>query len=119
MIVRKAYGGAYDVMGSKHLGADINLAWPTAEIAVMGAKGAVSILHRRELLEAEDPAALHAEFEERYARDLANPWRAAERGYVDAVIAPSETRRELARALALTASKREAGPARKHGNIPL
>ncbi len=119
IIVRKAYGGAYVVMGSKHLAADVNLAWPTAEIAVMGAKGAVSILHRRELLEAEDPSALHEEFEERYARDLANPWRAAERGYVDAVIAPSETRRELARALDLTASKREAGPARKHGNIPL
>ncbi len=119
VIVRKAYGGAYDVMGSKHLGADVNLAWPTAEIAVMGAKGAVSILHRRELLAADDPAALHEEFEERYARDLANPWRAAERGYLDAVILPSETRRELARALELTASKREAGPARKHGNIPL
>ncbi|MEX2549121.1 MAG: acyl-CoA carboxylase subunit beta [Nitriliruptoraceae bacterium] len=119
IIVRKAYGGAYDVMGSKHLGADVNLAWPTAEIAVMGAKGAVSILHRRELLEAEDPDALHAEFEERYARDLANPWRAAERGYVDAVIAPAETRRELTRALAFTATKRQQGPARKHGNIPL
>ncbi len=119
VIVRKAYGGAYDVMGSKHLGADVNLAWPTAEIAVMGAKGAVSILHRRELTEADDPATLHAEFEARYARDLANPWRAAERGYVDAVIAPSETRTELARALDLTASKREPGPARKHGNIPL
>ncbi len=119
IIVRKAYGGAYVVMGSKHLAADVNLAWPTAEIAVMGAKGAVSILHRRELAQAEDPSALHEEFEERYARDLANPWRAAERGYVDAVIAPSETRRELARALDLTASKREQGPARKHGNIPL
>ncbi len=119
IIVRKAYGGAYDVMGSKHLGADVNLAWPTAEIAVMGAKGAVSILHRRELLEAEDPDALHAEFEERYARDLANPWHAAERGYVDAVIAPAETRRELTRALRFTATKRQQGPARKHGNIPL
>ena len=119
VIVRKAYGGAYVVMGSKHLGADVNLAWPTAEIAVMGAKGAVSILHRRELEDAEDPTALHEEFEERYARDLANPWRAAERGYVDAVIAPSETRLELVRALDLTASKREQGPARKHGNIPL
>ncbi len=119
VIVRKAYGGAYVVMGSKHLGADVNLAWPTAEIAVMGAKGAVSILHRREIEDAEDPTALHEEFEERYARDLANPWRAAERGYVDAVIAPSETRLELVRALDLTASKREQGPARKHGNIPL
>jgi propionyl-CoA carboxylase beta chain len=119
IITRKAYGGAYDVMGSKHLGADVNLAWPTAEIAVMGAKGAVNILHRRELAEADDAEALHTEFEERYARDLANPWRAAERGYVDAVIAPSETRRELIKALAFTASKREQRPARKHGNIPL
>lgn len=119
VILRKAYGGAYDVMGSKHLGADVNLAWPTAEIAVMGARGAVSILHRRELADADDPEALHEEFEEEYARDLANPWRAAERGYVDAVIRPSATRRELVRALDFTASKREAGPARKHGNIPL
>jgi propionyl-CoA carboxylase beta chain len=119
VIVRKAYGGAYDVMGSKHLGADLNLAWPTAEVAVMGARGAVNILHRRELADAEDPDALHAEFEERYARDLANAWRAAERGYVDAVIRPSETRRELTRGLAFAATKRQPGPARKHGNIPL
>jgi len=119
VIVRKAYGGAYDVMGSKHLGADVNLAWPSAEIAVMGAKGAVSILYRRELADADDPDAMHAEFEERYARDLANPWKAAERGYVDAVIRPSETRRELIRALHFTATKREPRPARKHGNIPL
>jgi propionyl-CoA carboxylase beta chain len=119
VIVRKAYGGAYDVMGSKHLGADVNLAWPSAEIAVMGAKGAVAILHRRELEAADDPAALEAEFEERYARELANPWRAAERGFVDAVIEPSETRRELIRALRLTETKRAEVPARKHGNIPL
>jgi len=119
VILRKAYGGAYDVMGSKHVGADLNLAWPMAEVAVMGARGAVSILHRRELDAAEDPAALHAEFEERYARDLANPWRAAERGYVDAVIRPSETRRELIRGLRFTSTKRETPPSRKHGNIPL
>ena len=119
VITRKAYGGAYDVMGSKHLGADVNLAWPTAEIAVMGARGAVSILYRRELAAADDPDALHAEFEEQYARDLANPWRAAERGYVDAVIQPSATRAELISGLRFTATKREAGPARKHGNIPL
>jgi propionyl-CoA carboxylase beta chain len=119
IITRKAYGGAYDVMGSKHLGADVNLAWPTAEIAVMGAKGAVSILYRREIAAAEDPAALHAEFEEQYSQDLANPWRAAERGYVDAVIEPSRTRLELIQALRFTESKREARPARKHGNIPL
>ena len=119
IILRKAYGGAYDVMGSKHLGADVNLAWPTAEIAVMGAKGAVSILYRRELADADDPDRLHEEFEEEYARDLANPWRAAERGYVDAVIEPNQTRIELARALEFTSSKREARPPRKHGNIPL
>jgi propionyl-CoA carboxylase beta chain len=119
VIVRKAYGGAYDVMGSKHLGADVNLAWPTAEIAVMGAKGAVNILYRRELEAAEDQDAMHAAFEERYNQDLANPWRAAERGYVDAVIQPSETRRELIKALRFTATKRELRPARKHGNIPL
>jgi propionyl-CoA carboxylase beta chain len=119
IIVRKAYGGAYDVMGSKHLGADVNLAWPTAEIAVMGAKGAVNILYRRELEAAGDPEALHGEFEQRYAEDLANPWRAAERGYVDAVIRPSETRQELVKALRFTATKREQRPARKHGNIPL
>jgi acetyl-CoA carboxylase carboxyltransferase component len=119
VILRKAYGGAYDVMGSKHIGADLNLAWPTAEIAVMGARGAVSILHRRELAESDDPAAMSAEFEERYAKEFANPWRAAERGYLDAVILPSETRQQLVRGLRFTASKREATPARKHGNIPL
>ena len=119
VITRKAYGGAYDVMGSKHLGADVNLAWPTAEIAVMGAKGAVNILYRRELAKADDPDQLHDEFEEQYLRDLANPWRAAERGYVDAVIEPSQTRVELIKALRFTGSKREQRPARKHGNIPL
>ncbi|MEX0836024.1 MAG: carboxyl transferase domain-containing protein [Nitriliruptor sp.] len=119
VIVRKAYGGAYDVMGSKHLGADVNLAWPTAEIAVMGAKGAVNILYRRELEAADDQDAMHAEFEQQYAEDLANPWRAAERGYVDAVIQPSETRQQLVRALHFCAGKRETRPARKHGNIPL
>jgi propionyl-CoA carboxylase beta chain len=119
VITRKAYGGAYDVMGSKHLGADINLAWPTAEIAVMGAKGAVSILYRRELAAAEDPDAMHEEFEDRYAEDLANPWRAAERGYIDAVIQPSRTRVDLIRGLRFTKTKREDGPRRKHGNIPL
>ncbi len=119
VITRKAYGGAYDVMGSKHLGADINLAWPTAEIAVMGAKGAVNILYRRELADADDPDALHSEFEEEYLQDLANPWRAAERGYVDEVIEPSRTRVELVKALRFTETKREGRPARKHGNIPL
>jgi propionyl-CoA carboxylase beta chain len=119
VILRKAYGGAYDVMGSKHIGADVNLAWPTAEIAVMGARGAVNILHRRELADSEDPTALLAEFEARYSEQFANPWRAAERGYVDAVILPSETRQQLVHGLRLTATKRQPGPARKHGNIPL
>jgi propionyl-CoA carboxylase beta chain len=119
VILRKAYGGAYDVMGSKHIGADLNLAWPSAEIAVMGARGAVAILHRREIDASSDPEALHAEFAERYARELANPWRAAERGYIDAVIAPSETRQQLVRGLRFAATKRETPPARKHGNIPL
>ena len=119
VILRKAYGGAYDVMGSKHIGADLNLAWPTAEIAVMGARGAVAILNRRDIDAASDPEALHAEFAERYARELANPWRAAERGYLDAVIAPSQTRAQLVKGLRFAATKREAPPARKHGNIPL
>jgi hypothetical protein len=119
VITRKAYGGAYDVMSSKHLRGDVNFAWPNAEIAVMGARGAVSILHRDELAAAEDPAAMQAEFEERYARELANPWRAAERGYVDEVILPSETRQRLIRGLRFAGAKRELPPARKHGNIPL
>ena len=119
IILRKAYGGAYDVMGSKHIGADVNLAWPTAEIAVMGARGAIDILHRRELEQVDDPAAMRAELEQGYAEEFANPWRAAERGYLDAVIEPSETRQHLVRALRFTATKRVPTPARKHGNIPL
>jgi propionyl-CoA carboxylase beta chain len=119
VITRKAYGGAYDVMGSKHLGADVNLAWPTAEIAVMGAQGAVNILHRKELEEATDPEARRAELIAHYNAELANPWRAAERGYLDAVISPSETRPQLVKALHLTLTKRQSRPARKHGNIPL
>jgi propionyl-CoA carboxylase beta chain len=119
VITRKAYGGAYDVMGSKHLRADVNLAWPTAQIAVMGADGAVSILHRREIAAAPDPVALRAELSRRYSEELATPWLAAERGYVDAVILPSETRREVTRALGMLRSKHEERPAKKHGNIPL
>ena len=119
VITRKSYGGAYDVMGSKHAGADVNLAWPTAEIAVMGAQGAVNILHRRELAEAQDPERRRAELVEHYSRTLLNPWRAAERGYVDDVIAPSQTRRSLVRALRFTRTKRADRPPRKHGNIPL
>ncbi|MDI5966867.1 acyl-CoA carboxylase subunit beta [Streptantibioticus silvisoli] len=119
VITRKAYGGAYDVMGSKHLGADLNLAWPTAQIAVMGAQGAVNILHRRALAEADDPEALRQELIARYEDTLLNPYVAAERGYVDAVIAPSETRVHIVKALRTLRNKRETLPPKKHGNIPL
>ncbi|MEV4383796.1 acyl-CoA carboxylase subunit beta [Streptosporangium sp. NPDC049644] len=119
VITRKAYGGAYDVMGSKHLGADVNLAWPTAQIAVMGAQGAVNILHRRRLAASDDPDALRAELVREYEDALATPYLAAERGYVDAVIAPRETRREVVRALRALRGKRDALPPKKHGNIPL
>ena len=119
VITRKAYGGAYDVMGSKHLGADINLAWPTAEIAVMGAQGAVNILYRKELAEASDPDQRRVELIDEYTDTLANPYTAAERGYVDRVIFPHETRLQLIRALRTLRGKRAAGPPKKHGNIPL
>ncbi|MEJ7629914.1 MAG: acyl-CoA carboxylase subunit beta [Nocardioidaceae bacterium] len=119
VITRKAYGGAYDVMGSKHLGADMNVAWPTAQIAVMGAQGAVNILYRAELAAAEDPEARRAELVTDYEDTLANPYLAAERGYVDAVIFPHETRAEIVRSLRLLRNKREVLPPKKHGNIPL
>jgi propionyl-CoA carboxylase beta chain len=119
LITRKAYGGAYDVMGSKHLGADINLAWPTAQIAVMGAQGAVNILYRSELKHADDPEAKRKELIEEYEDTLANPYVAAERGYIDAVIMPHETRVEIVRALRVLRHKRENLPLKKHGNIPL
>ncbi|MGL5826418.1 MAG: acyl-CoA carboxylase subunit beta [Nocardioides sp.] len=119
IITRKAYGGAYDVMGSKHLGADINLAWPTAQIAVMGAQGAVNILYRKELAAVEDPMALRSKLIAEYETTLANPYLAAERGYVDAVIAPRHTRAEVTKALRLLRTKRAALPPKKHGNIPL
>jgi propionyl-CoA carboxylase beta chain len=119
IITRKAYGGAYDVMGSKHLGADLNLAWPTAQIAVMGAQGAVNILYRSELKGADDPEAKRAELITEYDDTLANPYVAAERGYVDGVIPPHETRVEVVKALRLLHTKREILPAKKHGNIPL
>ena len=119
VITRKAYGGAYDVMGSKHLGADINLAWPTSQIAVMGAQGAVNILYRRDLAAAEDPESRRAELIENYAHTLANPYIAAERGYIDAVIRPSETRAQITRALRALRTKRASLPPKKHGNIPL
>ena len=119
VITRKAYGGAYDVMGSKHLRADINLAWPTAEIAVMGAQGAVNIIQRRAINAADDPEATRAALIDDYADHFANPYIAAERGYVDAVIAPAETRREVIKALRHLRTKRENLPPKKHGNIPL
>ncbi|NNG40164.1 acyl-CoA carboxylase subunit beta [Flexivirga sp. ID2601S] len=127
VITRKAYGGAYDVMGSKHLGADLNLAWPTAQIAVMGAQGAANILYRKQIAEVEessggDPAAVEAKRQEliaEYEDTLANPYIAAERGYVDAVIPPSETRVQVIRGLRALRTKREKLPPKKHGNIPL
>jgi propionyl-CoA carboxylase beta chain len=106
-------------MGSKHLGADLNFAWPTAQIAVMGAQGAVNILYRGELAEAGDPVALRADLIREYEDTLANPYIAAERGYVDAVIAPSETRAQVTRGLRTLRTKRETLPPKKHGNIPL
>jgi propionyl-CoA carboxylase beta chain len=123
VITRKAYGGAYDVMGSKHLGADVNLAWPTAQIAVMGAQGAANIVHRKTLASAandgEDVDALRARLQQEYEDTLCNPYQAAERGYVDAVIPPAHTRGHVARALRLLRDKRETLPPKKHGNIPL
>ena len=119
VITRKAYGGAYDVMGSKHLGADVNLAWPTAQIAVMGAQGAVNILYRRELAAADDPDTRRAELITEYEDTLANPYIAADRGYVDAVIKPSETRSQVVKALRALREKRRTLPPKKHGNIPL
>jgi propionyl-CoA carboxylase beta chain len=123
IITRKAYGGAYDVMGSKHLGADVNLAWPTAQIAVMGAQGAVNILYRGEIKAVTqaggDVDAARKRFITEYEDTLANPYIAAERGYVDAVIPPSTTRKEVVRALRMLRTKRESLPPKKHGNIPL
>ena len=123
VITRKAYGGAYDVMGSKHLGADINLAWPTAQIAVMGAQGAVNILYRKELAKAagegESVEEARAAFIKQYEDALANPYIAAERGYIDTVITPSNTRMNVTKALRALRTKRESLPPKKHGNIPL
>jgi propionyl-CoA carboxylase beta chain len=119
LITRKAYGGAFIVMGSKYIGADINLAWPSAEIAVMGAQGAVNILYRNELKSAADPEGKRAELINEYNETLANPYLAAERGYVDAVIEPSQTREYITKAFRSLKTKRDALPPRKHGNIPL
>ena len=119
VITRKAYGGAYDVMNSKHIGADLNYAWPSAEIAVMGAKGASEIIFRREIAAADNPAEKLAEKEREYADKFANPYRAAQRGFIDAVIYPKETRRKLIKGFAMLENKAVVQPRRKHGNIPL
>jgi len=119
VITRKAYGGAYDVMASSHVGADVNYAWPTAEIAVMGPKGAVNILYRDELQEADDPEARRQELIDEYREEFANPYTAADRGYVDDVIEPPETRQRLVEDLEMLQGKREQTPQKKHGNIPI
>jgi len=119
VITRKAYGGAYVVMNSKHIRADVSFAWPTAEIAVMGAEGAVNIIHRREIASADDPESKRTELIADYVEKFSNPYIAAERGYIDDVIEPQQTRRKLVKALEMLRSKRETIPQRKHGNIPL
>lgn len=119
VITRKAYGGAYDVMNSKHIGADMNYAWPSAEIAVMGAKGAAEIIFKNEIKSADDPAAKLAEKEAEYAHIFANPYRAAARGYVDEVIRPDQTREKLIKAFKMLENKAVTLPKKKHGNIPL
>ena len=119
VITRKAYGGAYCVMSSKHIRGDVNFAFPTAEIAVMGPEGAVNILYRREMDHASDPGALREEKTREYRDKFANPYVAAERGYIDEVIEPRDTRKKLIQALEILATKRDQNPPKKHGNIPL
>ncbi len=119
VITRKAYGGAYDVMNSKHIGADMNYAWPSAEIAVMGAKGAAEIIFKKEILEASDKEAKWLEKEKQYSDMFANPYRAAERGFIDEVIIPSHTREKLIKAFKMLENKVKNNPKKKHGNIPL
>jgi len=119
VITRKAYGGAYDVMNSKHIGADMNYAWPSAEIAVMGPKGAAEIIFKSEIAAAPDPAAKLKEKEAEYTQHFANPWRAAERGFIDEVIAPGDTREKLITAFDMLKNKADKLPRKKHGNIPL
>ncbi|MBI4761454.1 MAG: acyl-CoA carboxylase subunit beta [Chloroflexota bacterium] len=119
VITRKAYGGAYDVMSSKHIRGDFNIAWPSAEIAVMGPEGAVNIIFRKELEKAQDPAQRKAELVAEYREKFASPYVAAERGYIDDVIEPKETRPRLINALEMLSNKRDSNPAKKHGNIPL
>jgi acetyl-CoA carboxylase carboxyltransferase component len=119
LITRKAYGGAYVVMNSKSIGADLAYAWPSAEMAVMGPEGAVEIVYRRELKEASDPVARRSELVDEYRERHANPYLAAERGFIDDIIDPTDTRKVLAGALKMLRSKREELPRRKHGNVPL
>jgi len=119
VITRKAYGGAYDVMNSKHIGADLNYAWPTAEIAVMGAKGASEIIFKKEIAEAANPAEKLLEKEADYAEKFATPYLAAERGFIDEVIEPKDTRKKLIKAFAMLENKVVKRPRKKHGNIPL
>ncbi|MEA2182853.1 MAG: hypothetical protein QOF69_2038, partial [Solirubrobacteraceae bacterium] len=119
IITRKAYGGAYVVMASKHIGADVNFAWPTAEVAVMGPEGAVSIIYKRDIAGSPTPEARRERLEDDYRARFANPYSAAERGYVDDVIVPHETRPKVIAALETLRTKRVPTPKRKHGNIPL
>jgi len=119
VITRKAYGGAYDVMSSKHIRGDLNFAWPTAEIAVMGAEGAVNIIFKDTIAAAEDPVAEHGRLVAQYETEFSNPYIAAARGYIDEVILPRETRPRLIRALEILADKKDTNPRKKHGNIPL
>src|SRR5262249_12992736 len=119
VILRKAYGGAYDVMSSKHIRADINLAFPTAEIAVMGPDGAVNIVYRDEIAKASDPAATRAKFIAEYREKFANPYKAAELGFIDEVIRPRTLRARLHRSLEMLKDKRDTNPSKKHTNIPL
>ena len=119
VITRKAYGGAYDVMNSKHIRGDYNIAWPSAEIAVMGAKGAVEILYRKEISSAENPTERAQQLQDEYTQQFANPYEAAERGYIDDVVEPKNTRKELIRTLAELSTKTDSNPWKKHGNIPL
>jgi propionyl-CoA carboxylase beta chain len=119
IVTRKAYGGAYVVMNSKHIRCDVNLAYPTAEIAVMGPDGAVNIVFRKELQQADDPEARRTELSDDYRETFASPYKAAELGYIDAVIQPDETRPRIISALEMLAGKQDSNPPKKHGNIPL
>jgi propionyl-CoA carboxylase beta chain len=119
VVTRKAYGGAYCVMSSKHIRGDLNLAWPTAEIAVMGSEAAVNLIQKKDWEKAKDPAKRKAELVAAYSEKFASPYVAAERGYIDDVIEPKETRPRLINALEMLSNKRDANPAKKHGNIPL